>query len=202
MRKTLLILISATLFLAGQATAIDLNSSKALQYYGAATTDGNLDFQVNTDGTVDIYGSELRIDSSGGEEASPGLFIQDPSTTGNYGAKLAYNDRNSNNELALYLEDSGILTKGLTIDRSTANVEIPNGNLDLNGNNITNCNYINGVDCSNLGGGGGSGTDDQNLSEVLAAGNVANQTIDMDGNKIKNANTTQSFQIPVGEDAY
>ena len=57
MRKTLLILISATLLLVGQATAIDLNSSRALQYYGAATTDGNLDFQVSTDGTVDVYGN-------------------------------------------------------------------------------------------------------------------------------------------------
>ena len=57
MRKTLLILISATLFLAGQVTALDMNSSKALQYYDAANTDGNLDFQVNTDGTVDVYGN-------------------------------------------------------------------------------------------------------------------------------------------------
>ena len=57
MRKTLLILISVILLLAGQVTAIDLNSSRALQYYGAATTDGNLDFQVSTDGTVDVYGN-------------------------------------------------------------------------------------------------------------------------------------------------
>jgi len=62
MRKTLLILISVTLLLAGQVTAIDLNSSRALQYYGAANTDGNLDFEVGTDGTVDVYGG---LDMSG-----------------------------------------------------------------------------------------------------------------------------------------
>ena len=52
MRKTLLILISTTLHLAGQGNTLDINSSKSCQYYSAANTDGILDFQVNTDGTV------------------------------------------------------------------------------------------------------------------------------------------------------
>jgi hypothetical protein len=75
----------------------------------------------------------------------------------------------------------------------------------LNGNNITNCNYINGVDCSNLGGGGGSGTDDQNLSEVLAAGNVANQTIEFsNGIEIGDSYTTvgsSTYAVAVGKGA-
>ena len=80
MRKTLLILIPVTLLLAGQVTAIDLNSSRALQYYGAANTDGNLDFQVNTDGTVDVYGN---LDMKGNTISSGGTGVAITSDTAN-----------------------------------------------------------------------------------------------------------------------
>jgi hypothetical protein len=79
------------------------------------------------------------------------------------------------------------------------------GGLDMSGNSITGINGLNNctADQALLGDGScGSTGGTQNLKQVLAAGNTANQSIDMNGNKIKDANTTQSFQIPVGTDAY
>jgi hypothetical protein len=79
----------------------------------------------------------------------------------------------------------------------------PSTALDINGSLS-----VAGTECAAdqalLGDGtcGSTGGGTQNLKQVLTAGNTANQSIDMNGNKIKNANTTQSFQIPVGSDAY
>ena len=102
------------------------------------------------------------------------------------------------------IEDGSSSQDIARFNEGTQNVEIPNGNLDMQGNNITNCNYINSVDCSNLGG-GGSGTDDQNLSEVLVQGNVANQTIEFsNGIEIGDENTTvgsNSDAVAVGKAA-
>ncbi|MFT4893049.1 MAG: hypothetical protein ACI8Z7_000844 [Candidatus Nanohaloarchaea archaeon] len=87
---------------------------------------------------------------------------------------------------------------------SNGNIE-PSTDLDLNNNNLTDTGRGNVTIGQDLkvygkvwtpgeGGGSGSGiTGSQNLSQVLAEGNVANQSIDMDNNQIENiANPTAS----------
>ncbi|MFB6167004.1 MAG: hypothetical protein ABEJ62_01955, partial [Candidatus Nanohaloarchaea archaeon] len=64
------------------------------------------------------------------------------------------------------------------------------GNLDLRNNNITNCDYIDGVDCDNLGGGGGGGT----VSDVYVNESGDNMT----GPLEMNGNTISGLPDPVG----
>ena len=93
----------------------------------------------------------------------------------------------------------------------TQNVNIPNGNLDITGSlsvGGTECPadeaLLGDGTCGSIGGGGGS---TQNLSEVLAAGNVANQTIEFsNGIEIGDSSTavgsnTDSVAVGKGADA-
>ncbi len=79
-------------------------------------------------------------------------------------------------------EELSVNVTGNATIHGAGGLVLVNGELDMNENAIENCDQINGVDCDDLGEGG----DPQNLSHVLEQGNVANQSIDMDGSVIEN----------------
>lgn len=110
-----------------------------------------------------------------------------------------------NDNISLYDEANN---QDIVRAKEGGNVVIPNGNLDLNSNQLLGVGSTQCADNEFLDGNGEceaisdvGASDDQNLSEVLVQGNTANQTINMDGNEIKSVgklnitNTSSGTQI-------
>ena len=121
--------------------------------------------QGNSAGSNSIY-------MSGNDIVNTGILDNTNFVQGDSGQDIAFssgniNLRDTSNNNVLRAKDGG-------------NVDIPNGNLDITGSlsvGGTECPddeaLLGDGTCGSIGGGGGT----QNLSEVLAAGNVANQSI-------------------------
>ncbi len=79
---------------------------------------------------------------------------------------------------------SQVFIQGSQLDIRDGDVEIEDGNLNMSFNNITDCAYINGIDCDSLGGGGSTET----LAETLNAGfRAGTHNISLDSNELLDA---------------
>jgi len=70
-----------------------------------------------------------------GTEGTPGLFIQDPTTNGNYGGSLYYDDRGGLDVFKMSVTDNTVETGFIAMDRTSGKVGIgvttPNASLDV-----------------------------------------------------------------------
>ncbi len=111
----------------------------------------------------------LSVESSGPMSVANGLELTDSTsnTIDSYGA--LYLQTSSGSPTDIVLDPTGVVSLS--------------ANLDMAGHNITNCEYINGVDCDQLG-----DAETPTLQEVLDAGEDAGpHNIDMSGSDILNA---------------
>ncbi|WP_374074557.1 tail fiber domain-containing protein [Bdellovibrio bacteriovorus] len=70
----------------------------------------------------------LHIAGGGGEEGSPGIFIQDPTTTNAYGGSLYYDDRGGLNVVKMGAVNNSAESGFVAVSRDTGNVGISNAN--------------------------------------------------------------------------
>jgi hypothetical protein len=112
---------------------------------------------------VDLY-QPLSIDSSGGLSVANGVTLTDSTSNTIESYSTMYLSTSSGSPTDIVLNPTGV-----------TGVE---SNLDMAGNNITNCDYINGFECDSLG-------VSQDLAQTLSAGNKAgDNNINMTGNNI------------------
>ena len=185
--------------------SVNMNGNNLALNGGYLSNDGgNEGLQIDNSGNVEIPNGKLDVDYAGEAAvfgaSSPGQRYVRFRDSGQYGSTVGYSNSIGNGativqsgagkDLALSVDNGtfGSGTNALLADPN-ANVEIPNGNLDVSGQfstGSTNC----GTN-EYIGGDGGcktdsTGTDDQTLSEVLSQGNSAGSSnIDLNSNNIR-----------------
>jgi len=146
-------------------------------------TGGEMD--VNVTGNLTVHDSVVGADGTRiADLESTGVTLHQPLSVESSGAMSVVNGIDLTDGTSNTIDSSGTMYLSTSSGSATDIVLQPTGvvglesNLDMGNNNITNCQYINGINCSDIGTGG-------SLSETLAEGNSAGSyNIDMSNQNI------------------
>jgi hypothetical protein len=192
--------------LGSQGAAIDLNSSTNLRYF----PDNNLEFQVQTDGTIQPQG-DIELDGNNIDTSGNPITLRDSTNTqdilraqeggnleipnGNLFTQGAVQFDFGNGASYQILEEGGVLklqtadgTDGIELDAGN-DVSIPNGNLDVSGNNITSIDTLKFEEGTSIDG------------NVSIEGNIdTTGNINLSDNNLLDANNVQTNRLVDPED--
>ncbi|WP_347721644.1 hypothetical protein [Candidatus Nanohalococcus occultus] len=191
-----LVLAATAVSLVSTASAIDINSSNALQYYG----DNDLDFEVSENGDTKITNGGLNITGIANFTDS-GISLYRPLSVESSGPLSVQNgidltgtgSNTIDSYSTFYLSTSGS-PSDIVLDPS--GVVGTTSTLDMGGNNITDIGGLQDCGANEFINGNGeceidtdTDTDNQDLADVLSQGNSAgSNNIDLNSQDITNVN--------------